>query len=77
MSMELGTNILWEESEMEATFVPLLEDQLPSLVSGREQLFTSTQLVGLVNSPPLVDPVSPAPRSAEVEAALQLSLIHI
>ena len=67
----MDTNILWEESEVEVVPVPLPEDQLQSLVCREEQLFTPSQLVGMVGSPSQVDPSSPAPRSAEVESALQ------
>ena len=42
LSMELGTDILWEESEMEAAPTPCPEDQLQSLVCREEQLFTPT-----------------------------------
>ena len=72
ISMELDTNLLWEgESAAEEDPAPLPEDHLQSLVHGGEELFTPTQLVGMVDSPSPVDPCLPPPRSAEVEAILQ------
>ena len=69
--MELDTDILWEESVVEEAPASPPEDHLQSLVQGEEDLFTATQLVGMVDSPSQMDPVLPPPRSAEVEAALQ------
>ena len=42
ISMELDTNILWEESVVEEVPAPLLEDHLQSLVCGEDKLFTAT-----------------------------------
>ena len=36
LSMELDTDILWEESEVEVVPAPLPEDQLQSLVCGED-----------------------------------------
>ena len=72
-SMDMDTGILWdgEESEVEETSAPLPKDDLQVLVHGEKELFTPTQLVELVDSPPSVDPCLPSPRSPEVEAILE------
>ena len=71
LSMEFDMELLWEEPEVEVITAPLPEDELASLVCGEDQLFTPSQLVGMVGSPSQVDPSSLAPRSAEVKSALQ------
>ena len=74
ISMELDTDLLWEgEAEAEEDPVPLPEDQLQSLVRGGEELFTPSQLVGMVDCPSPVDPCLLPPRSAEMDTILQPS----
>ena len=73
--MDLDTEVLWEEElEVEANPAPPLPvDVLQPLVCGEDQLFTDSQLVAFVAEPSRDLAPSPAPRSAEVEAALQES----
>ena len=66
-----------KDSAVEDDSTPALPaDGLESLLCGESQLFTDTQLVQLVNETPQDPAESPAPRSAEVELALQASPIR-
>ena len=77
MSIDLDTDVLFqeEEPEVEEDPTPLPEDQLQSLVCGEDQLFSDSQLAQFVNTPSLDPVLPPAPRSTEVESALQPVLI--
>ena len=75
MDLDLDTDFLYreeEEPEVEEDPTPgLPADQLQPLVCGEGQLFTDSQLVEFVDEPSPDPALSPAPRSAEVELALQ------
>ena len=71
MEIDYDTELLFREGDLEVEEDPapaLPADELESLVCGEGQLFTSSQLVQLVNE----SPFDPAPKSPTLTAAQKL-----